>query len=658
MNKKDYIGLLPIALLLMLFTITVGWFHTGLGILAFFASLLSGANLVLWRTNLHRSFYKQMQQANFQADSATRRLLLDFFLPCVLVDEKGFVLWFNTSLAQLFHDDSLVGRKLSDLIPPLQTLPEEQGSLEFSVEEKLFSVLYQPLSTGDTQEKMYSVVLFDITQQRHIQNRFEAEHVVVGTIVIDNYGELVSGILENERTQLIADVETKLFNWAALSDGIIYRLERDRFAFIFNKEHLDCLVQNKFSILNDVKEIKNSKNIPTTLSIGIGYQDASIAKSAVYSRAALELALGRGGDQTVLKQDNEYSFFGGNSRETEKRTKVKARVMANALCELIENAPQVLIMGHKAADLDSIGSAIGIYAITRHLQTPAKIVLGEVNSSVDRLLQRLKEAEPAYKEAFLPSERAKDMVTAKTLVIVVDTHKPSMVEAPEILDYSSQTVLIDHHRRSTEYLEHPVLTYHEPYASSTSEMITEILQYTDTEWSISKEEAEALFAGITLDTKNFMVKSGVRTFDAAAFLRRHNVDTTAVRQLFRTDLQTFATRAKIVESSEIYRDVLALAYYEADDSDLQIVAHAADEMLNITNIEASFVLCLHKNVLYISARSTGSFNVQLIMEQIGGGGHMTVAGTQIPDVTIQQGKEMLCQAIDQYLESTEGGNHA
>lgn len=653
MNRKNGFGLGVSILILLLFTVALWYYSLPFGIAAAVLSAGLTVFMALGMKKREEAFEQYIQQANFVADNATRRLLLDFFLPCILVGRSGSIIWFNAAVSDLLGNDQLIGNPISRYFPQLSQIDhtKENGVTEITLDDKIYSVIYQRIDTKQEQEA-YSFVLFDVTEQRHIQTRFEAEHVAIGIILVDNYTEVVSGIPDAERGKLVSDIDSKLYNWAALSDGVIYRLERERFLFVFNKEHLDCLVQNKFSILNDTKEIKNSKNIPVTLSIGVGYDEESIAKSAVSARAALELALGRGGDQTVIKHNDEYTFFGGNSREMEKRTKVKARVVAQALCELVQNAPQVMIMGHKNPDADCIGAAIGIYSIAKHLGTRAHIIVGECNSSVRRILDSFSD-DPDYQNAFMEPARAKDAVTGKTLVVVVDIHKPTMVECPEIIKFAPRVVLIDHHRRSTEYIQKPVLVYHEPYASSTCEMVTEILQYIGNDIRISKDEAEALFAGITLDTKNFMVKTGVRTFDAAAYLRRKGVDTTVVRQLFKTDIKTFAQRAKIIETSEVYKKSIAVAHCEIDSNDLQIVANAADELLNITDIEASFVLCLHKGTVHISARSLGGINVQLIMEALGGGGHMTVAGAQLPDITIEETKKRLYEAIDQYLESNQ-----
>lgn len=593
-----------------------------------------------------QAFEKKLELAAKRAaqmgGSSTRQLLMELAFPCLITDEEGAVQWFNVAMGQLFPGKKLMGEAVQSLFPECGELQEKAAFVrDISLEDKTYSLIVQTLE-GDQLAR--GVTLLEVTQERELEQRYESGRIAAGTITVDNYAEIMSGLTEEEQNQLFMEIETTLYRWAAPLKGLFRRMERDRFLFMIDQQSLNRLLEEKFSILNEVKQIKGYNEIPVTLSIGVGSHQETVAEAVAASQAALELALGRGGDQAVIKREDRFSFFGGNSREVEKRTRVRARVISQALYSLIENAPDVVVMGHKNPDADCIGAALGVCAIARHLNTPARIVLGECNSSVKKLIGALKQDLPPL---WLEPVHAKNFVRENTLVVVVDIHRPALVECPELIETSAHVVLIDHHRRSADFINRPVLMYQEPYASSTSEMVSEILQYAGNGLKLTVPEAEALLSGIVLDTKNFTVRTNVRTFDAASYLRRQGADPIRVQNLFRTDLETYQAVSRAVESAEFYHNQYAIALCPAGKDDMQIMPMAADELLTIEGVLASFVLCEHPDHIHISARSRGEVNVQLLMEQLGGGGHQTSAGAKLSGVTIEQAKEQILSAINE-----------
>lgn len=592
---------------------------------------------------LEKKLGKAVKRGPEKANSSTLQLLMELPLPCMITDEEGVIQWFNVALGQLFPGKRLIGEDVATLIPQCGELKEKAAFVrDVVLGEKTYSLIAQTLE-GEWNAR--GLTFLEVTREREMEELYEAGRIAAGTITVDNYAEVMSGLSEGEQNKLIMEIETTLYGWASPLEGMIRRMDRDRFLLIVDQQHLNFLLEQKFDILNEVKKIKGYHDIPVTLSIGVGSHQPTVAETVSASQAALELALGRGGDQAVVKREDQFFFFGGNSRELEKRTRVRARVVSQALYSLIENASDVVVMGHKNPDADCIGAALGICAIARHLNKPARIILGECNSSVKKLIGALKKDLPPI---WIEPVSAKNFVRENTLLVVVDIHRPGLVECPELVEKSSHVVLIDHHRRSADFISHPVLMYQEPYASSTCEMVSEILQYVGNGLKLSKAEAEALLCGIVLDTKNFTVKTNVRTFDAASYLRRHGADPIQVHNMFRTDLETYRRISDAVEGAMIYKQKYAIAQCLPGKDDMQIMPMAADELLTIDSIGASFVLCPHDDHVHVSARSREDVNVQLIMEKIGGGGHQMSAGTKLEEVTIQQAKDMVLQAIEEY----------
>lgn len=477
-------------------------------------------------------------------------------------------------------------------------------------------------------------------------NKDSFSKVVICYIIVDNYSDVISGISGNEAGKLAVETEELMSELAAKAEGVMHKLDRDRFVMVFNMYNLNKLMADKFPVLTDIKSLRGTNGIPVTVSMGVGFSEESVEKTAVSAKAAMELALSRGGDQAVVKLGDEFRFFGGSTKETEKKTKVRARVMAQAICEIIRNSGQVLVMGHRNPDADSFGAAVGIYRIAENLGVRARIVIDGNNTAVCRELKRFKEVD-GFGFAFVDTDKALEIINEKTLIVVVDTHSPERCMVPGLLNLTSKVVVIDHHRRSADFIKNTILTYHEPSASSTCEMITEILQYADSYGKISGIEAEALLAGVFLDTGSFTGRTGARTFDAAAYLKKCGADIERVRELFKTDINAYKKRCTIINAAKVYREITVISVSGTDDTEM--CALAADELLlNIDGIKASFVISEGDFGVHISARSNGKVNVQIIAEMLGGGGHMTVAGVQL-ECPADEACDKLKNAIDRYF---------
>jgi len=481
----------------------------------------------------------------------------------------------------------------------------------------------------------------------------EDKTFVSASIIVDNYDEVMQDVGPSDRPRVSAAIEEALSVYAQSVNGIIKKYEKNRFFLYFAKEGLNTFLEKKFDILEKIKEISVGNKMAPTISIGIGYGGENMAQDDSYSYTALDMALGRGGDQVIVKNNEKYSFFGGNTRETERRARVKARVVADAIKQIVNENDDILIMGHKNADSDAFGAAIGMFRIIRFLGKSCKIVMETQAQTVSRTLDKFTDDE--YADVVINKAYANEIVNKNTLIFVVDARVKSILEEPALLDVSKKVVVIDHHRRSADFIQNPLISYHEPYASSTAELVTEIIQYLGEGIKPTKCEAEALFAGMYLDTKNFTFKTGVRTFDTASYLKRLGADTISVKKLFQIDQTTFTKKLAIMENAMTYRHSISIATCTKNDPDMNtIVAQAADELLSITDITCSFVLCDMGGKVIISARSLGDINVQVIMEKLGGGGHMTVAAAQLSDVNTEFAVKELKSVIDEYLDEKKG----
>ena len=488
----------------------------------------------------------------------------------------------------------------------------------------------------------------DVTDTEEMRRTLELTRPVVAILMVDNYEDLMKATPEGKRSAVRAMLEEKLSQWSAGSEGMMLRYDRDRYLFVFEEKSFSDFAAKRFDVLDDVREVVAGEGVAATLSIGVGRDADSFEALFKNASVALEMALSRGGDQAVVKDKLNFEFYGGRSKATEKRTKVKSRVMANALAELIDEAKQVYVMGHSYADMDALGAAAGVCAIVRKRGKKCRIVIDTENNAAHPMLRRL-QALPEYQGAFLSGDDAFLRVQPETLLVVVDTNRPGSVESEPLLDACNRVAVIDHHRRGSSYIDKMALNYHEPYASSASELVTELLQYLIEPGDLLKAESEALLAGIVLDTKNFTNRTGGRTFEAAAYLRRAGADTADVQRMFQSDLQSMISRYDIIRRAELYHGDIAIAALD-QECDRVIAAKAADEMLTLQGVRASFVLYRKDDGIYISARSLGEINVQVLVETLGGGGNSTTAGGQCSGMTVAEAKATLLRAIDKYFE--------
>ena len=604
-------------------------------------------------------FYKVIKNLDIKVDNKVYNALTHSVIPIVIIKRNGIIEWCNERFLKLAASNNVYNLPISDYI---KTFDINSFSNEENFEDsklvfktvhngRSYRVLGNILNSSSSKEdeSSYYIALYwyDYTEHDMLKQKYYSEGFVSCIIVIDNYDDVMQGTPNADKPKLTAAIEESLNKLCQESSGIIKKYEKDRFLLYIQKAHLDNLIANNFSFAEKFKTILVGNKVAPTLSVGIGADGETLAQNDNYAYSALDMALGRGGDQVVIKDNEQYRFYGGKTKELEKRTRVKARVVSQAIKEMILESDQIIIMGHKYADVDVLGSALGLYSIIKSLGKNAKILMDTYNQTVERFIVKYSDS---FNDVFVSKAYANEFITPNTLLFVVDTQKCSMVEEPALLDVSRRIIVIDHHRKSTDFIQNALLTYHEPYASSASELITEILQYID-DIKLSKAEAEAMYAGIFMDTKNFTFKTGVRTFEAASYLKRMGVDTIEVKKLFQIDLNTFVKKWAIIENASTYKDKVAIATCTRNDNDMQtIVAQAADELLNITGISSAFVVCDMNETIIISARSFGDINVQFITEKLGGGGHMTIAGAQISDSTMEEVVEKLKNIIDEYLE--------
>ncbi len=632
----------------------------GFVILLIMLLLLVGETYYLYFNNKNNR--RTIKNLEFFLDSKNSYMLknsmLNYPQPFVVTTMNGSIEWYNESFKYLMHKKDVSKMLIQDLIPGIQLsrfIENKSESIDdICIGEKIFEVFGENTegNPDNSIDGMIMLYFVDKTEEVKISELREGERVVECIVLIDNYDEVLKETPDSNHGKLIGEIEARVGEWILSGGGVFRKCDRDRFIVLFENKNFSKILESKFDVLNKIREINLENKIPVTISIGIGKSENGIEESDKFARLAIDMALGRGGDQAVIKDSASFSFYGAKTREVEKKTKVKARVVAHALRELIDQSSRVFIMGHKNGDMDSLGSAIGIYRAVKNRKKRVNIVIDKININAKNLLNEFEKMED-YENTFVSGDQAMNMYEDDALLIIVDTHRPSIVEYPELIDVIRDIVLIDHHRRSEDFIENSVLSYHEPYASSTSEMVTEILQYIQENERISVKEAEALYAGIFMDTKGFNVKTGVRTFEAASYLRRMGVDTVAVRRLFRCDFDMYIKKVETISAAHFYRDNIAISFFKGEHKDMQIiVAQAADELLDIAGIEASFVLAAIGNRIIISGRSLDEINVQVILEKLGGGGHITIAGAQLSDVSIETAEKMLMTAIDEFLSES------
>lgn len=602
-----------------------------------------------------------------------RRLLRDLEIPYALLDDSGKVIWTNIAFENVVHQPKGYNKSVTALFPTItrDRLPDDSGVDEAQYELQFEGAEYvakfrkislremaqnsDMIDAGDYNGYLIAMYLFDETALHIALQELDDQSLAVGMIYLDNYEEALDSVEEVRRSLLIALIDRKVNKYISALDGISKKLEKDKYLVIMRKKAIAQLQETRFDLLEDVKTVNIGNEMAVTISIGVGLDGLSYAQNYEFARTAIDLALGRGGDQAVVKTPETVTYYGGKSQQVEKNTRVKARVKAHALREIITAKDRVLVMGHRMPDVDSFGAAVGIYRIAQTLGRKAHIVLNETTSAIQPLVDLLRANGDYEDDMIVNNQQAIELSGNNVVLVVVDVNKPSITECPDLLRFCKSVVVLDHHRQGTETVENATLSYVEPYASSACEMVSEILQYTYDNIKIRPEEADCMYSGIMVDTDNFMIKTGVRTFEAAAFLRRSGADVTRVRKLFRADALEYKAKADAVSQAEIYRQDFAISVCTAYDlpNPTIIGAQAANELLNIQGMKASFVLTDYQGKIYVSARSIDEVNVQIIMERMGGGGHLNTAACQMEGIGIAEAIGVLKSTIDSMLENHE-----
>ncbi len=653
-------------LFVALFAIVMYFIDTRAGVCAtvFFVIYSSVAYFLYYRDR--GKVAKDLVSFATQYGQVQKQLLRDLEIPYALLDETGKVIWTNDAFEQTMHITKKFSKNISNIIPEItdEKLPgmEHETEIVITVDEHDFRASMNKVSMEalmdapeaveavDYDSYLIALYMFDVTEVNSLTRQIEEQKMVCGLIYMDNYDEALESVDEARRSLVVALIDRQINKYFSKVDAIVKKLEKDKFLVVMKRKELDSMIEKRFTILEEVKNANIGNEISFSLSIGFGAGSDSFMQNYEYARTAIDLALGRGGDQAIIKTDEEISYFGGKREVTAKNTRVKARVKAHALREIIESSDHIIIMGHKILDVDAFGSSIGIYRVAKTFNKKVNIVVDEVTTSIRPMLEMVTHDGAHDNSIFLSKEEAIETATNnECTLVVVDVNRPSFTGCPELLDLCHPIVVLDHHRQGAEKIENATLSYIEPYASSASEMVSEVLQYISDHVKLMPDEADCLYSGMMIDTNNFMTKTGVRTFEAAAYLRRNGADITRVRKMFRDDAGSYMAKADIVRSAQIYDKVFAIAITPDTvvDSPTIIGAEAANELLNINGIRASFVFTLYQGEVYISARSIDDVNVQVIMERLGGGGHMNVAGAQLRDTTIDEAKKSLISVLSE-----------
>ena len=613
---------------------------------------------------------KEIVEFSSNYSQVQRQLLYELSIPYCLLDNKGNILWMNASMQASINRKNDLNKNISTIIPELSANVfrnfEDFKEIRIAFNDRDYRVEMKRISADiitqgvnilakDYNSSLVAMYMFDETDINQYIQKIRDERFVVGLVYIDNYEDALESVDDVRRSLFVGLVDKRVNKYFSAGAAIIRKLEKDKYLVVFRYKFLEKLLADKFSLVEDIKSVKVGNEKTLTLSIAIGTGAADYARNYDIAKAAMDLALGRGGDQAVIKDGEKIYYYGGKSQQMEKNTRVKVRVKAHALRQILEANDNVLIMGHNLPDIDSFGSALGIYIIAKKFGKETHIVFGEISSSVRPFMNRFIDKEEYPDDMFIKKEEAENYLTASTVVIVVDVNRPQRTECPQLLDKCKTIIVFDHHRRSSDTITGAVLSYVDPYASSACEMVTEMIQYVDDGIKLKAFEADALYAGISIDTDGFNSKSGPRTFEAAAFLRRHGADVTRVRKMLRNDMNEYKAIASAVSKSEVYKSAFAITVFDGEGLESPTIggAKAANQLLDISGIKASFVITQYEDKLYISARSIDEVNVQLVMEKLGGGGHMSIAGAQLTNCTIQQAVNTIKLTLDNMLAEGE-----
>ncbi|GMK43817.1 DHH family phosphoesterase [Paenibacillus glycanilyticus] len=631
--------------LMVLMTVVLTWFWWVLGLIALLLTIAAAVYTVLAERAFRKDLKSYLGTLSYRVKKVGNDVIGELPFGVILYNEDRTVEWHNPYIAQIAGEESVIGMPLTELFPALQQVKDKEGTVEATVDGHVYQLLFK--------QKERILYVQDITLLWQLSKRYDEEKLAMGVVMIDSLEEVTQGMDDHQRSSLQSKVTTEITEWAQRYQLYLKRVTSDRFLLITDQKTLRQLEQSRFVILDEVREMTADQKIPITLSIGFAAGAESIVELGQWAQSSLDIALGRGGDQASVKVGGRQSFYGGKTNAVEKRTRVRARVVAHALRDLIKESGNVVIMGHKMPDMDAIGAAIGILKAALMFGKEAYIVLEGINPAIQKMMEMLREDEK-FAKRFITPEQALGITDSRTLAVVVDTHKASMVKEPRILAQTNKIVVVDHHRRGEEFISNAILVYMEPYASSTCELVTELLQYIHDRVLLDVREATALLAGITVDTKNFSLRTGARTFDAASFLRRNGADSTMIQRMLKEDLEEYVRKAEIIKHAEVYYDHVAIAVTEPGRKVAQLlIAQSADTLLNMTDIYASFVIGERPDGLIgISARSLGHMNVQVVMERMGGGGHLTNAAAQL-EGTVQEVAAKLKTVLAQ-IEAEEG----
>ena len=628
----------------------------GCGAIIFLLALFGIIYIIGWNIMLSRNLSNYMVEYAMASENTQNIFSQDLDIPYALMDKKGIIAWRNRAFNSLVQKDRQSKKDIHAMFENIteKDIEEITDKTDFHGEyqDRKYRIRITRLYIEES--FVYTICLFDETDLVELQNKKDDSMPVVGLIYMDNYDEAMESVEEVRKSLLEALIDRKINQYINSFNGIVKKLEKDKFFFVIKRENLNSAIEVRFDILEDVKTVNIGNEMSITLSIGIGYGSENLSRNYELARMAMDMALGRGGDQAVVKTEKEIKYFGGKAQTVEKQTRVKARVKAHAFRELLENKDKVIIMGHKILDMDAFGAAIGIWRIATSLNKKAHILMGDVNPSAKPMIEKFKTAEYPD-DLFISEEKAVNSITNESLVVVVDVNRPSITEGPSLLKKAKNIVVFDHHRQSSEIITNATLSYVETFASSACEMVSEIVQYISDEIKLKTVEADAMYAGIVIDTQNFNVQTGVRTFEAAAFLKRCGADVTRVRKMFREDAIDYLAKAEAIHNAEIFKECYAISECDSENtaSPTLVCAQAANDLLNIKGIKASFVLTLYNNIIYISARSMDEVNVQTIMEKLGGGGHRSVAGAQIKEGTIEDAKKRVKEVLKEMIEKGE-----
>lgn len=673
-NLKTYLrwplffGILLILMTIQLFSVSVRSGVIGIGYTILYLMIAGLINF-----SGRRKLKKDLIEFATNYGEMQMRMMKTLTVPFAILSEDGHMLWGNDEFVSVIVNKKAARRNIANIFEEitLDSLPDsdEVKVVHVRTEDKYYRVVMKLVESdnageGDTvktdinqlmdNSRLISVFLYDETDIMELEQKREAENLVVGLLYIDNYDELIDSIDEIRQSLIMALIDRKINKYMQGMDAISKKLEKDKFLFMFKQSYLSEICSNRFAILEEIRDINLGNESSATISIGIGVGRDTFVERYDLARAAIDLALGRGGDQAVVKSIDQEKFYGGKSVQIERNTRVKARVKAHALKELIEGKERVVVMGHSIGDVDSFGASIGIYRIAKTLNRKANVVLNEVSQSVKPIRDRFYTKE--YEEdMIITGDEAKELVDENTVLVIVDVNRASYTECPELIEQAQSVVVIDHHRQAGDAIDKAVLFYIEPYASSASEMVAEISQYIGSGLKLKSAEAEAMYAGIMIDTNYFSNKTGVRTFEAMAYLRRNGADAVRIRKAFREDIDEYKIRAAAIQDTELYEGVFAIAESKSEgiESPTVFASKIANSLLDISNVKASFVLTKYRGKVYISARSIDEVNVQVMMERLGGGGHINMAGAQLENVEVEEAKNMIKQEIDRMIEEGE-----